>query len=131
MTLSLSRLHLALLGAGGLAAICLSGIPAATAAGKFDGNWSVVVITESGACDRAYRYPVKVVQGTLKYDSESGIAITGKVDDNGRIKASIRRGEQQANGTGRLTQNAGAGTWVGKGSASECSGRWEAERRDG
>ena len=130
MTLFLPRICLAVLGAGSLAAIWLSDTPA-TASGKFDGNWSVVVITENGTCDRAYRYPIRVVNGALKYDSESGIEITGKVDGRGRIKASIRRGEQHANGTGQLSQNAGAGIWTGKGAATECSGRWEAERRDG
>ncbi len=29
---------------------------------KFDGNWSVEVITEKGDCDKAYRWPV-IVQG--------------------------------------------------------------------
>ena len=32
------------------------------AAPSFDGDWSVVIITEAGECDRAYRYPVKVVK---------------------------------------------------------------------
>lgn len=102
-----------------------------SAAAKYDGDWSVVVITEQGTCDRAYRYPVKVVNGSIKYLSEAGITITGRVDGQGRIKASIRRGEQYAEGSGRLSASDGAGTWSGKDRVSECSGRWEAEKRSG
>lgn len=100
-------------------------------AASFDGNWSVVVITENGTCDRAYRYPVRVVNGTLKYEGEAGIAITGRVDGSGKLNATISRGAQSANGTGRLSRTAGTGTWSGKSKNSACSGRWEAERREG
>ncbi len=98
-------------------------------AAKYDGNWSVVVITERGDCDRAYRYPVEVVRGKISYQSEAGITITGRVDGNGRLQASIRRGEQHAEGNGRLSATGGSGVWTGKDSVKECSGRWEAERR--
>jgi len=101
----------------------------AQSAAKYDGNWSVVVITERGDCDRAYRYPVEVVKGKINYQGEAGIAITGRVDANGRLQAVIRRGEQQANGNGRLSATGGSGVWTGKDSVKECSGRWEAERR--
>ena len=26
---------------------------------RFDGTWSVEILTDSGTCDRAYRYPVR------------------------------------------------------------------------
>jgi hypothetical protein len=121
-----------------LAAIWLTGtllasgwtVPAFSAA-KYDGNWSVVVITEQGDCDRAYRYPVKVVNGTIQYLSEAGISITGRVDGSGRLRASIRRGQQRADGNGRLNATGGTGVWSGRDSVKQCSGRWEAERRGG
>jgi len=34
---------------------------------KFDGNWSVEVITEKGDCDKAYRWPVIVQNGRARY----------------------------------------------------------------
>ena len=101
----------------------------ALSAAKYDGDWSVVVITERGDCDRAYRYPVKVVNGTIQYSSEAGISITGHVDGSGRLRASIRRGQQRADGNGRLSGAGGAGVWSGRDNVKECSGRWEAERR--
>lgn len=111
-----------------LAMITAPRIPAQ--AGSFDGNWSVVVITENGTCDRAYRYPVRVVNGELRYEGEAGISIRGRVDGSGKLSATISRGEQSASGTGRLSRTGGAGTWSGKSKTSACSGRWEAERRE-
>jgi hypothetical protein len=100
-------------------------------AASFDGSWSVVVITESGTCDRAYRYPVRVVNGQIKYEGEAGIDIHGKVDGSGKLSATISRGDQHASGRGRLTRSSGSGTWSGKSKTTACSGRWEAERREG
>jgi hypothetical protein len=101
------------------------------AAPSFDGDWSVVVITEAGECDRAYRYPVKVVNGSIRYEGEAGITVSGRVDQNGKMSASVQRGEQRADGTGKLSGTSGAGTWTGKSRTSQCSGRWEAEKREG
>ncbi len=105
--------------------------PPAARAADFDGSGSVVVITESGTCDRAYRYPVRVVNGQIRYEGVAGIEISGRVDRAGRLNATISRGEQSARGTGRLSQGRGAGSWSGQSKTSACSGRWEAERREG
>jgi hypothetical protein len=103
----------------------------AALAASFDGSWSVVIITDNGTCDRAYRYPVRVVNGEIRYEGEAGIAISGRVDGSGKLNATISRGEQSASGTGRLSRASGSGTWSGKSKTSACSGRWEAERREG
>jgi hypothetical protein len=101
------------------------------AASAYDGQWSVLIITEAGTCDRAYRYPVRVVNGVLSYEGEAGVEISGRVDPSGRIKATVQRGEQSANGSGRLSSSSGTGTWKGKSSTTACAGRWEAEKRAG
>ncbi len=103
----------------------------APAASNFDGEWSVVIITEAGTCDRAYRYPVKVVNGQVKYSGEAAVTLTGRVDASGRLNATVQRGDQSANGSGRLSSSSGAGTWKGKSSTTSCAGRWEAEKRAG
>jgi len=100
----------------------------AVAAGH-DGNWTVLVITEKGDCDRAYRYSVNVQNGQLKYQGEAAVNMAGTVAGNGAVKVSIRLGEKGANGVGRLSGNAGTGTWRGAAANSTCAGRWEAERR--
>jgi hypothetical protein len=101
------------------------------AASNFDGEWSVIIITEAGTCDRAYRYPVKVTNGELKYEGEAAVVISGRVESNGKLNATIRRGEQSASGSGRLSPSSGTGTWTGKSSTTACTGRWEAEKRAG
>jgi hypothetical protein len=100
-------------------------------AASFDGDWSVVVITEAGECDRAYRYPLRVVNGSIRYEGEAGVIVSGRVDQRGRLSASVQRGGQIANGIGKLSGTTGAGTWSGKSRTSQCSGRWEAEKREG
>ncbi len=110
------------------AAFMLLGVVAAPAAG-FEGMWSVLIITESGACDAAYRYPVLVENGLVHYQGDAGISISGTVDDKGIVKVVVARGSQRADGSGRLSATAGAGTWAGNSSTDRCHGRWQAERR--
>lgn len=103
--------------------------PHAGFAATQDGNWSVLVITEKGTCDKAFRYSVGVANGQVRYQGDASINFDGTVQPNGAVKVNIRLGEQGASGTGRLGPTSGAGTWRGIGSAGECAGRWEAERR--
>ena len=117
----------------GLAALCLFGALAgagpAHAQAAFDGSWSVLIITEAGACDRAYRYAVTISRGTVRYAGEAGIDLSGRVAANGAVTVTVRRGQQGATGRGRMSRTAGAGTWSGRAGGQQCSGRWEAERR--
>jgi hypothetical protein len=94
-----------------------------------DGNWTVLVITDQGTCDRGYRYSVNVSNGRVVYTGQTSIDMSGTVAPNGAVRVNIRFGGQGASGTGRLSTNSGAGIWHGAGSAGTCSGRWEAERR--
>jgi hypothetical protein len=98
-------------------------------AASFDGNWSVVIITESGSCDAAYRYRLRIQNGVVHYDGEADVNVSGKVDPNGAVRVTVARGQQHADGAGRLNGDAGAGTWSGASTADRCQGRWEAERR--
>ena len=107
----------------------LSPMAAGARSATYDGRWSVLVITRSGTCDAAYRYGVTVENGAVHYAGESGIDVSGNVDDRGNVRVVIGRGEQSAEGTGRLTADGGRGTWNGRSPDSRCSGVWEAERR--
>ena len=100
-------------------------VPAAATPG-YDGLWSVVIVTEKGSCDRAYRYPVRISKGALVNASDSAISISGKVGGNGAVTVLVSYGDKSANGSGRLSGNAGTGSWSG----GSCAGYWEAERRD-
>jgi hypothetical protein len=98
----------------------------ATAAPSFDGVWSVVIMTEKGTCDRAYRYPVRISNGEVQNDGPSLVNVSGRVGGNGAVKVLVSAGDQSATGTGRLSGKIGGGQWSG----GECAGHWQAERRD-
>jgi hypothetical protein len=97
---------------------------------RFDGNWSVLVVTETGNCDRAYRYPVGVVGGIVRYTPQPGaptVDLSGRVDANGRVNVRIRRGADTLTAMGRIEDGRGSGTW--RTPTRGCSGYWQAERR--
>jgi hypothetical protein len=102
--------------------------PAVAGVTQFDGNWSVSIITDSGECDRGYRYALRIAGGRVFYDNPS-FDISGQVNPRGQIRVVVRAGSQEAVGTGRLGRDYGTGTWSGQSPSSHCSGHWEAERR--
>ena len=115
-----------------LAILAMSAVPASPApmsAAKpnFDGTWSVLIVTEQGKCDRAYRYPVKIQNGSVGYAGSASFTVSGKVGAKGEVTVTVARGSQSANGTGRMSESDGAGTWVA--GSGECKGTWTAERR--
>jgi len=114
---------------GMLACLCLAAGPDRAGAQRmYDGNWSVLIVTENGACDRAYRYGVSIRNGGVHYDG-SVVSFTGRVSANGQVSVRVLSGGSSATGTGRLTRNAGRGHWIGQSGGARCSGYWTAERR--
>jgi hypothetical protein len=94
----------------------------------FDGIWSVEIVTYSGDCNRGYRYPLRIWYGRIvKADNDPNYNVAGIVTRTGAIGVTVTGGGQTANGTGRLSGNAGGGIWHT--TNGECSGRWTAERR--
>jgi hypothetical protein len=116
--------------AGALAA---TGITAsagtAIARTSYDGSWSVLIITNSGACDSTYRYGVQINDGYV-YGGGGSVDLQGRVARNGAVRVSVAAGEQRAHGSGRLFRDHGGGSWRGQGPTGACAGRWEAERRE-
>jgi hypothetical protein len=96
----------------------------------FDGDWSVVIVTQSGSCDRAYRYGVRIENGEVLNAGGESVALEGRVAPSGAVQVSVAAGGQEAHGTGRLSRVAGSGVWRGEGSAGSCAGVWQAERRE-
>jgi hypothetical protein len=91
----------------------------------YDGLWSVSIVTEKGECDRGYRYPVRISNGTLANAGDTIFTITGKVAGSGAITVTVSGGGRSASGSGRLAGNIGMGSWSG----GACSGSWTAQRR--
>src|SRR5688500_17649209 len=114
---------------GGAAMAALVMVPQAQAqANRFDGNWSVEVVTEQGACDRAYRYAVVVQNGQARDGGPALFYVIARVQQNGSGSDSISGGQDRANVSGRLSGATGRGTWTTSG-GRVCSGYWDAEER--
>jgi hypothetical protein len=115
--------------AGLLALICVASAPTtAPARTPYDGAWSVLIVTQRGTCDRAYRYGIQIVNGNVVYDG--GIVnMSGRVASNGAVRVTVSSGSARANGSGHLSRTAGRGNWSGRSGSDACAGYWEAERR--
>ena len=92
---------------------------------RYDGLWSVLVMTNKGDCDPGYRYPVRIANGKLVNAGDNAFTISGNVGDSGAITVTVSAGGKSAIGSGRLAGNSGGGSWSG----GSCSGSWTAERR--
>lgn len=119
-----------IMGAAILATTLSANAPALSAPMRFDGPWSVLVVTDYGFCERAYRYGVQISNGRVLYQGGSGVDIFGRVSPRGQVNVQVRQGGQQAVGTGRLTRVSGGGRWSGTSSNQQCAGHWIAQRRD-
>jgi hypothetical protein len=108
-----------------LAASLLVGSTSSFAVPRYDGLWSVSIVTEKGDCDRGYLYPIRISNGTLGNAGDSVFKIGGNVNPNGAITVSVSAGGKSASGSGKLAGDSGGGSWRG----GECSGSWTAERR--
>jgi hypothetical protein len=102
---------------------------AKTSRTSFDGSWSVLIITDAGTCDRAYRYGMRIAGGRLYYDGGMGVVLSGQVTAKGNVRVKLSQGDAVAQGSGRLSKSTGSGRWQGASPALRCSGRWQAERR--
>ena len=118
--------------AASLATLCVLAtsafaVPMSASKTGFDGGWSVLIVTEKGTCDRAYRYPVKIQNGQVGYAGTASFNVNGQVSGSGAVVVTVSRGSQSATGRGSMSGNGGAGRWSTSG--GECSGTWTAERR--
>jgi len=102
-----------------------------TGVSGYDGNWSVLIVTNSGPCDRGYRYGLSIRGGRVFYEGSASVNVNGYVNNNGVVRVRVSAGSQGATGVGRLSRidGYGEGSWRGDGSAGSCSGTWTAERR--
>ncbi|GGH18974.1 hypothetical protein GCM10007036_21510 [Alsobacter metallidurans] len=79
-------------------------IPVTARAASFDGNWSVLLSTDKGACDKAYRFPVTVVDGKLTYAGQSGATAQGGITGSGKVSATFTQGPDTLSATGSLSE---------------------------
>ena len=113
------------LAALGLASASLSS-NAASRVRAFDGDWSVVIYTLYGDCDRALRYSLRIADGQVLADEQS-YQVAGLVAPDGVIRVVVAEGGRSASGVGKLSDNSGRGEW--RTSTGQCAGQWTAVRR--
>jgi hypothetical protein len=109
-----------------LAIACTAAIPA-FAAGKYDGDWSVVITTSNGACQPSVRYGLQIQNGRV-IAGNGEATVDGRVTQVGTVMVNVQAGGQWAQGSGRLGRVSGSGIWQGQGSAGACDGTWVAQR---
>src|SRR5215471_7243678 len=93
----------------------------------YDGTWSVAIYALRGDCT-SVRAAVRIVGGRV-YSDDQNYQSSGDVGANGVIRVTVAGAGRSASGSGRLTNNSGAGRWSS--STGECSGSWSASRRAG
>jgi hypothetical protein len=98
------------------------------AATKFDGNWSLVVVTRNGPCDAAYRFSGQILNGAVVYSGIGSVAVAGRVRPSGAASLRVASGQSFAVASGHMTTMHGGGTWYGRTSEGRCSGTWSAAR---
>ena len=79
-----------------LAPACAAVAGPAFARTVFDGAWSVLIITQSGTCDRAYRYDVHISNGQVLHDEHGAVSLQGQVARDGAIRVSVSAGDNRA-----------------------------------
>ena len=92
---------------------------------RFDGVWSVSLVTTRGDCIASYRYPIQITDGVVANGGALAIDVRGRVAGNGVVTVLVSHGDTHATGAGRLSSTVGSGSWRGGG----CAGSWTAERR--
>lgn len=108
-----------------LASVCLALSPFAAHAASFDGDWSILAVTTKGPCDQAYRFPVKVADGTVAYAGSASTTASGRIDAAGRVKVDFVHGDQKLAASGAAKGATGSGAWQ----STSCTGTWTAEKR--
>jgi len=108
-----------------VAASVTLGATASFAVPRYDGVWSVSIVTTKGDCIASYRYPMLIAHGVLANGGDFAIDVSGKVAANGAVKVVVSHGDTHALGTGHLVANTGVGSWK----TTSCAGSWTAERR--
>jgi hypothetical protein len=108
-----------------IAATFMAATTGIASAGKYDGTWSLSIVTERGACDQ-YNFPVHINNGQVSFPGLN--KASGHVSANGGVKVFVSAMGKSASGFGKLSLASGSGRWTGKSGDDRCSGTWTAQR---
>jgi hypothetical protein len=106
-------------------AVTQSLVSVAAASSRYDGSWSLTIVTERGACDQ-YNFPVRISNGHVTFPGL--VKASGRVTARGRVRVFVSAMGKTASGSGRLSRWSGRGRWTGQSGTERCSGIWTAHR---
>jgi hypothetical protein len=111
-----------------VAAAALTQATYVRAATKYDGAWSIVIVTSTGPCDHSYRFSGQIVNGIIFYSGGGPIDFNGRLRSSGAAWVRVSGGSNYAVAHGRLTVGRGSGSWRGQTASGHCTGTWSATR---
>ena len=97
----------------------------ASASTRYDGRWSLSIMTTRGTCD-TYNFPVDISNGHVSFPGL--VRANGRVTGKGNVRVFVAAMGKSASGSGRLSMASGSGRWTGKSGEDRCSGVWTAQR---
>lgn len=106
-------------------AVAASTAGAANAATRYDGRWSLSIVTTRGDCS-TYNFPVDISNGHVSFPGL--VKARGRVTPKGNVSVFVAAMDKSASGSGRLTPVSGSGRWSGHSGNDRCSGTWTAQR---
>src|SRR3954451_15959880 len=94
--------------------------------GRFDGTWSVSLVSSGGLCGSGASETLMVRDGSVRAGG-NGVSVSGEVGSGGSVSLSLQKSGVQGSASGRLSGSSGSGSWSV--ASLGCSGRWTAQRR--
>jgi hypothetical protein len=92
-----------------------------------DGTYAVDITTRHGDCDKHHHWMILVSGGRVSSAGNTPMSASGHINPHGNVHLTFKRFHHVATVTGRLTTEAGSGTWHSP--TMECTGSWHARRR--
>ena len=103
--------------------VILSGSALADSA-KFDGAWSVHLVSRGGLCGSGTSQVLTVRNGRVR--AGGSVSVSGQVGLSGFVSLALQRSGIQGSASGTLSGASGSGSWSV--SSLGCSGSWTARR---
>ena len=99
----------------------------ARAAGRYDGNWAIMIFGLPGPCAFFYRLPLSITGETVLYKGRSVSPTAISVTSRGAVAFRLGNGNNIVTGTGALDKRHGQGRWTAP--SFRCTGFWRAIRQ--
>ena len=92
-----------------------------------DGLYAVNITTRHGDCDKHHHWMILVSGGRVSSAGNTPMSASGHINPHGNVRLTFKRFHHVATVTGKLTREAGSGTWHSP--TMECTGSWHARRQ--